>query len=50
MTITEGEKRKKTQDKSPVKEKVKKPKEEKKAEGKPKDALGKTDKSQSQLV
>ena len=35
MTITEGEKRKKTQDKSPVKEKVKKPKEEKKAEGKP---------------
>jgi len=35
VSITEGEKRKKTQDKSPVKEKVKKPKEEKKAEGKP---------------
>merc|ERR1719341_1120846 len=35
VSITEGEKRKKTQDKSPVKEKVKKPKEEKSAEGKP---------------
>merc|ERR1719341_1997593 len=35
VPITEGEKRKKTQDKSPVKEKVKKPKEEKNAEGKP---------------
>jgi len=31
VAITEGEKRKKTQDKSPVKEKVKKPKEEKKS-------------------
>jgi len=35
VPITEGEKRKKTQDKSPVKEKMKKPKEEKNAEGKP---------------
>ena len=35
VSITEGEKRKKTQDKSPVKEKGKKPKEEKSAEGKP---------------
>jgi len=34
VSVTEGEKRKKTQDKSPVKEKVKKPKEEKNAEGK----------------
>jgi hypothetical protein len=32
VSVTEGEKRKKTQDKSPVKEKVKKPKEEKSAE------------------
>jgi len=32
VSVTEGEKRKKTQDKSPVKEKVKKPKEEKNAE------------------
>merc|ERR1712156_912639 len=35
VPISEGEKRKKTQDKSPVKEKAKKPKEEKKPEGKP---------------